>query len=71
MVNTEALRERVKRSGMTYKHIAAELGITAQALRLKITNQNEFVASEIVKISKILGLTKSERDSIFFNQRRE
>ena len=71
MVDTEKLRECVKESGMTYKHIASVLGITVQALRLKINNRNEFVASEIVKISDTLRLSRSERDAIFFSQRRE
>lgn len=71
MVDTEKLRAKIEDTGITYKHIAAEIGITVQALRLKITNKNEFVASEIVKLSDILRLTRSERDSIFFNHRRE
>ena len=71
MVNTEMLRKKVEDSGMTYKHIAAVLGITAQALRLKINNQNEFVASEILKLSETLKLSMSERDAIFFGTKRE
>lgn len=71
VVDTARLRKKVEESGMTYKHIASVIGITVQALRLKINNQNEFVASEIVKISEILKLSRSERDAIFFNKPRE
>lgn len=71
MVDTERLRAKIDAAGITYKHIAAQIGISQQALRLKITNKNEFVASEIVKLSEILRLTRSERDSIFFNNKRE
>lgn len=70
VVNTEKLRQCVDRSGVTYKHIAAILGITPQALRLKIKNQSEFTASEIVGLTDTLRLSRAEREEIFFAKQR-
>lgn len=66
MTDTKRFRDAVKRSGLKYKHIAFELGITPYGLQKKIDNLTEFKASEIVKISEMLRLSEKERANIFF-----
>ena len=66
MTNTRVLRQHVESSGLKYKFLAANLGITPYGLQLKINNHNEFKASEIAALCQILSLTNDERDCIFF-----
>jgi len=53
-------------SGLKYKHIASQLGITSYGLQLKIDYTNEFKASEILKLCGVLSLSNAEKDEIFF-----
>lgn len=64
-VKTGELRERIVASGITQIHIANNLGINIGTLQNKLNGKTEFKISEIVKLSKILGLTNKERDYYF------
>lgn len=66
MTDTGLLREVISESGLKLGFIADELGITRYALALKINNETEFKASEIFSLQKILNLSNSKRDKIFF-----
>lgn len=66
MTNSVKLRAAVRRSGLRYGYIANRLKISAYCLAQKIDNRTEFRASEILHLSKLLNLTKEERDEIFF-----
>lgn len=66
MTNTSALRDAIERKGVKYGHIAKEMGLSPYGLQRKIENDNEFKVSEVCRLSDILGLDPSERDSIFF-----
>ena len=66
MVNTELLEERINASGLMNNYIAKQCSITPQALRRKILGKNEFTASQILVISKLLRLTWAEVRQIFF-----
>lgn len=66
MTKTAELRKIVESKGITYVHIAKELGITYMALLNKIENKREFKASEISRLSKILNLNEKEVVRIFF-----
>ena len=68
MTNTEELNIAILRSGLTKREIAKRLGISEQSLLLKITNKNEFKASEIGKMCEILKLNDN---SIFFAKESE
>ena len=57
MTDTELLRRAVNRSGLKYKAIASNLGITPFGLQKKIKNLTEFKASEISKITELLHLS--------------
>ena len=66
MVNYLLLDESVERSGLKRGYIAAVLGISRQALLLKLKGRTEFTASEISTLTRILKLSKKDRDNIFF-----
>lgn len=65
MVNTDALRASMRASGLKNGHIAEKLDISVMSLHRKVNGVTEFKASEIVKLSDMLQLTKAERDKIF------
>lgn len=60
MTNTKALNQLVEDSGIKRQKIAEMLGISRHALNQKINNVTEFKASEILKLSSILGIKKKE-----------
>ena len=66
MTNTEMLRDTIKAKGMKYNYVAEQLGITPYALQKKIDNENDFWAREIYVLTSVLGLSRKERDEIFF-----
>ena len=71
MTDTKMLRNAIEKSGLKYKFLAAELGITPYGLQKKIDNETEFKASELFILSELLGLTEKERSAIFFARVRE
>ena len=64
-VKTDELVEKIKTNGIKLRYIADTLGIHEDTLRRKLRNEQEFKLSEVVKISKALNLTDSERDYLF------
>jgi len=54
----------MKDSGMTVSAIAEKSGICRETLYNRM-NSGDFYASEIVSLTKVLGLSKKERDDIF------
>lgn len=69
MIDTVRLEAAIKRKGMKKKFVAEQLGISAYGFSRKLMGRNEFTASEIAVLSDVLGLTRAERDSIFFARR--
>lgn len=68
MTNTEAFEIALIKSKVSKSELAKKLGISLQALynKINVDDEAEFKASEIVNITKILKLSKSERELIFF-----
>lgn len=66
MTDTVKLEMAITRSGITKKKISECLGISEMGLYKKINNITEFKASEICLLQKILNLSPTERDAIFF-----
>ena len=66
MTDTKELEVAIVRAGVTKREIARALNKSETALYHKICGKVEFKASEIVIMTKILGLTNEERDTIFF-----
>jgi len=66
VLNTKLLEKRIDDSGMTMVAIAEKTGILRETLYNKLKGSSEFKASEISSISRVLGLSSSDRDAIFF-----
>lgn len=65
-INTELLTAKIEEKGLKYNFIAKQLGLSNYGFAKKVNNDTEFKVSEVVKITELLGLTKKERDLIFF-----
>lgn len=68
MVNTRALKGKLKERGMTQEEAAKALGIDPSTFNRKINNENGDVITvrEAEKISALLLIPKSELGNIFF-----
>ena len=64
MTNVELLKKKISDSGMTVSAIADKSGILRETLYNRMKSGN-FYASEIVSLTKVLHLTRRERDDIF------
>lgn len=70
MTDTKKLEERIKKSGLSYKHIAKKIGISYYSLRKKMDNQVEFKSSEIDALCSILDIESfEETKELFFAKR--
>ena len=68
MTNTALLEEYIEKSGYKKSFLAKALDITAYALSMKINGKNEFKASEIDILCKLLNIGVRDRMRIFFAQ---
>lgn len=66
LTNTALLKETIARSGYKVRFVAAQIGITPQALYARLARGADFTASEIVTLSKLFRLTAAEQRAIFF-----
>ena len=66
MTDTEALRESIASHGFTLTYVAKTLNISREALYNKLNGTSEFWASEILALRKLLNLSPSEFNAIFF-----
>lgn len=69
MADIELLREKINDSGMTIKAISEKSGILRETFYNRLKGNGEFTASEIISLTKVLHLTKKERDEIFLNEK--
>lgn len=67
-VDLMALKKEIKRANMSHSDMAEKLGITRSAFSKKMAGVNDFKASQVWEIRKILNLSAEEMDSIFFSQ---
>ncbi len=67
MTNSSELNAAIARAGISKKALAEAMGLTYFGLWKKIRNKSEFKATEILTIQKLLNLTSSQRDRIFFD----
>ena len=65
-MDLEMLNKKIRDSGMTMVAISSKIGITRETLYNKINGIVEFKASEIQKLSNVLGLSEEDRNHIFF-----
>nr|DAR62025.1 MAG TPA: Protein of unknown function (DUF739) [Caudoviricetes sp.] len=66
MVNSNMLKKKIDDSGMKIKYVAVQIGLTPAGFYKKINNESEFKVSEVVALTRVLGLSSNERDEIFF-----
>ena len=66
MVNSNMLKKKIDDSWMKIKYVAVQIGLTPAGFYKKINNESEFKVSEVVAITRVLGLSSNERDEIFF-----
>ena len=66
MTNGKLLKEIAKAKHRTLQELAEAVGLTRQGLFKKMENRSEFKASEISKISDLLGLSEQQKQNIFF-----
>ena len=64
MANVELLKEKMSDSGMTVSAIADKSGILRETLYNRMKSGN-FYASEILALTKVLRISRKERDEIF------
>jgi predicted DNA-binding transcriptional regulator AlpA len=57
----------IKRSGLTNRQLAKDMGCSESTLYDKMNNKREFRQSEIKFIANHLNLSDKERNEVFFN----
>ncbi len=67
MTDIELLIDKIRDSGMTMIAIAKKSGIDRATMYNRLKGRGEFTASEIVSLSEVLRLNKTERDKIFLS----
>lgn len=65
MVASNLLKAKILEFNLSKSEIAKELGISTTSLNYKLNNKTEFKATEIVKLSNLLGISR-EKDKYFF-----
>lgn len=70
MTDVNALKKRMDESGMTVKSIAEKSGILRETFYNRMKT-GDFKLSEICALTKVLSLSKKERDEIFFAKNSE
>lgn len=66
MVNTELLKSRMKRLELTQAELAKELDMAQPTFNQKLNNVRLFDVEEVAKLSRLLGIAKSEIVVYFF-----
>jgi plasmid maintenance system antidote protein VapI len=66
MTNTGKLQGKMREVGVSIEKLAEAVGLSRTGLFNKIHGKQEFLASEVYKVSKALGITNDEMRSIFF-----
>lgn len=64
MTNVIALKRRIEDSGMSMTYVAEKSGILRETLYNRMKT-GDFKLSEICALSKVLNLSRDERDNIF------
>lgn len=66
MVNVNLLKDKIAEIGIPIVVLAEKSGISRETLYNRFEKPNSFKASEIQSLTKVLRMTKEERDDIFF-----
>lgn len=66
MTDLVRLKNHLMHSGYKMQHVAQVMGVSTNALRLKLHGETEFKLREAERLARLLGLTPEERDLCFF-----
>lgn len=66
MFNRNKFRAKVVEAGLTMEEVAKKIGINPSTLVRKVSGESDFSRNEIQILRKILSLTATECDDIFF-----
>ena len=64
-INVNKIKARMVELGMTQKDVADKMGMAASSLNNKLQLKTEFTASEILKMSEVLRISR-KKDEYFF-----
>jgi len=67
-MNYKKLQAAVQRSGMKRGFLAEKMGISDQVMSDRISGKSPWKVPEAAAFCEVLGLSKKERDEIFFGQ---
>lgn len=67
MANIDLLMQKIEESGMTITHLSDKTGILRATLYNRFKGVGDFTSTEIVAMTRVLKLTKAERDKIFLS----
>lgn len=66
-MNCGEFRVAIARAGTSNREVAASLGLSEQAFYNKMNGRTEFKNSEIIKLTRLLGLSMESVNLIFFD----
>lgn len=66
MTNTSKLRGRIAEKGYTMGSFSKAVGISRPSLRMKLSGEREFKASEITKSCLVLEISRHDIGEYFF-----
>ena len=66
MTNTELLQKEIEKSGLSPNELAAAWGVSLPTYYKLKAGESEFTATMIAAACRVFGLTRDERDAIFF-----
>ena len=66
MFNRERFAAAVTKSGLKKRFISDQMGMAYDTFLKKTNGVVEWKVSEALEVSKVLRITRAERDSIFF-----
>lgn len=64
-MDMELLQKKIEDSGLKQKYLAEQLGISRFGFAEKMKNPDRWKVVEVVKMTKVLNLSKSESKKIF------
>lgn len=68
MVNSELIKDRMRKKNKTQRDIADALQLKTPTVSLKINNKRPMFLDEAEKIAKILDISDNEFGSYFFSR---
>lgn len=66
MIDTQALKQAYRNSGLKKAAVADKMGLTVQTLTRKMDGDAEFTVSQAQEIGDIFGLDPEQQRRIFF-----